>query len=372
MKMSYPVIFDFDKLKPCTMTVIVKYDVKDINLNALFILLPVTKEKVNDGDSGDFLGKKGGKIIFPQYMNKPGEILSMRWNHQVRGIMRSSKINKFPNSIVMDIGTSGRVISAKLSKTIELCGPTSEESIKEVLKYLLGHIQETGKDIEFLKENRAEALFLKEEYLKGRRALDDGPQSKILKIMEKYSQGYDALSLPSFLNFLLSLDFLYTGTLKVEEYFYEMTNILFNFGFPINQMEMARIMNSYPFVCNHTNMKSSNSVRIRYLYYKMNRNTGSQKLAIHTIKVNKSGHIKYSGPSLSQMRPIYYLFIERVLANYESICLYEPYKYSLPKFSSPRVYTREEWLAILREEDELRKRILDGEFTSQALEEYSS
>lgn len=357
-------MIEFESLKPCTMTVIVEYDVTDINLNALFILLPTTTESMTLDSNTQ---KKQGKIIFPPNMNKPGEILSMRWNNQVRGIVRSSKINKFPHSIVLDIGTSSRIISVKLSKTIELCGPTSYEIVHETVGYIINYMKTIKEEIDFLRTHHSLAVEMREKYLQGERCSQNEreyswEEKEVLRIFEKYSRGYKTETLPSFLQFLLSMDKeIYTGSLKVGECTCEMTNILFNLGFPVNQLELAKVMNYPPFVCNHTNIKSSSGVSIKYFYQKKVRGTGVEKPAIQTIKVNKSGHVKYSGPSLEKMRSVYYLFMERVLKNENEICLYESFRYSVPRLSPPRRYSQHEWKEKMEREQELKRRVLEHE-----------
>src|SRR5665648_400852 len=92
-----PPVFDFDRLKPVTMTVIVSYDVQELNLPALFMFLPVTDQVLPPHLS---VQKKQGKIRLPPELNRPGEILSMRYNKQVRGIIRSENAKSFPHLII--------------------------------------------------------------------------------------------------------------------------------------------------------------------------------------------------------------------------------------------------------------------------------
>lgn len=373
--MDYPPVVDFDTLKPNTMTMIVQYDITDINLDALFTLLPtIDMNTITEAEHQALqtFKKKQGKVVFPASLNIPGTILSMRWKNQLRGISRSLKVNKFPHSILIDIGTSFRVISVKLSKTIELCGPTSYEIAHEAVKYVLDHLCKTQADIRFLRDNHDKAQIVCNDLIAGvaddvQLEIYDNSDSEILRILRKYSRDCQGDSLPKFLSFLLSLDCdLYQGSLAEEEYTCEMANILFNLGYPINQVELSRVMNHEPFICSYTNMKTTSGVTIKKVYIKRSRSTGQDKLACHTIKVNKSGYVKYSGPSLETMKPVYYAFIERILRNYNTICLYESHHYLVTKPNTVREYTIKEWKNILVKEDILRKQILAGEFCDQS------
>src|SRR5579885_830950 len=96
MNNSHTPIYDFDNLKPILMTLIIEYDVDNLNLPALYVLIPATKLKIHNNS---FI-KKQGKIQFPRELNIPGEILSMRYMNNTKGIIRSKKPTCFPNAII--------------------------------------------------------------------------------------------------------------------------------------------------------------------------------------------------------------------------------------------------------------------------------
>ena len=93
MAISGPVVLDFDVLEPVTMTIIASLGLSDINLAAIFNLLPVTNLVL---PVGMHFQRKQGKIRIPPELNRPGEIMSMRWSGNVRGIVRSEKARSFP------------------------------------------------------------------------------------------------------------------------------------------------------------------------------------------------------------------------------------------------------------------------------------
>src|SRR5437870_5834649 len=93
-----PPVFNFAMMKPVTMTVIASYDVGELNLAGLFAFLPVTDQCLPAHLN---FKKKQGKIRLPPELNRPGEILSMRYNKQVRGIVRSETAKSFSHSIII-------------------------------------------------------------------------------------------------------------------------------------------------------------------------------------------------------------------------------------------------------------------------------
>src|SRR3990170_3961890 len=116
MAISGPVVLDFDVLEPVTMTIIASLGLSDINLAAIFNLLPVTNLVL---PVGMHFQRKQGKIRIPPELNRPGEIMSMRWSGNVRWIVRSEKARSFPHSIIIDVGTTNQIVSLKLSRSIK-------------------------------------------------------------------------------------------------------------------------------------------------------------------------------------------------------------------------------------------------------------
>lgn len=355
-----PPIFDFNRLKPVTMTIIASYDVQELNLAAIFAFLPVTNQNL---PSHVNFQKKQGKIRLPPDLNKPGEIFSMRYDKQVRGIIRSEKAKSFSHSIIIDIGTSERIISVKLSRTLELTGPTSFEIAREAAEAVLNHVRKCQENLDYLRNNREIALSLKAKFISGGQEPTDDLGKKIWSLFKEQTKGYSQDKISHFLDFMLNFNRnLYTGTLRLGEFECEMANILFNLGYPINQVTFAQTMTQPPFSCNFINAKSASAVNVYYNYIKFDRNTGQPKQAKHTIRVNKSGHVRHSGPNLEAMKPVYYAFMQRVLLYHNEIQSIESHgKQQLRIVGPGKSISVKEWKELLKGESDLRQKVIQGE-----------
>lgn len=355
-----PPIYDFDRLKPVTMTVIASYDVDELNLPAIFVFLPVTQKKLPAHLS---VQKKQGKIRLPPEFNIPGEILSMRYNHQVRGIVRSEKAKSFSHSIIIDIGTSDRIISVKLSRKLEFTGATSIAIAREAAESILRQTKQCQEDLQFIQNNLEQAFEIKEKFVKGQQVnADNKVESRVWKIFTEKTRGYTQEHVGDFLNFMLNFNRpLYTGSLELQQFECEMANILFNLGYPINQLAFVNIMNHPPFRCTFNNYKSASSVAVYYYYTKVDRNTGQPKQAKHTIRVNQSGHVRHSGPKLESMKAVYYAFMQRVIQHHEEIRSVENKKKQLRIDGPGRCLTIAEWRETIRQENNLRQKVIDGD-----------
>jgi hypothetical protein len=366
-----PPVFDFDRLKPVTMTVIVSYNVVELNLPAIFTFLPVTEQVLPRRLN---IQKKQGKIRLPPELNRPGEILSMRYDKQARGIIRSETARSFSHSIIIDMGTSERIISVKFSRTLEFTGPTSIDIAREAAESLLRHMKQCQDDLNFIRAHRDRALALKDVFLYGSRLHEsfDEADKRIWGIFQKQTRGYPADRVDMFLSFMIDFDRpLYTGTLELGEFECEMANILFNLGYPIDQVPFAQIMNQAPFRCGFNNYKSASAVVVYYDYIKYDRITGQPKLAKHTIRVNRSGHVRHSGPNLQAMKEVYHAFMQRVLQHYNEIQSVETSKQFLRIVGPSRAFSVPEWRALIKNEEELRDKILRGDVPMAKGEVYS-
>lgn len=361
-----PPVFDFDTFMPITMTVIASYDVGELNLPALFTFLPVTDQSLPPHLN---LQKKQGKIKLPPELNRPGEILSMRYDNKVRGIVRSENARSFSHSIIIDVGTSQRIVSVKLSRTLELTGPTSFEIAREAASTILGHVKKCQENLDLLRNNRDVAIKVKQKFLEAIHsreckipALEDPLERQILDIYRQQTKGYPIDRISDFLDFMINFNRnLYTGTLELGEFESEMINIQFNLGFSINQSAFNEIMNEYPFESKFNNVKSASAVNVYYNYQKIDRNTGQIKRARHTIRVNRSGHVRHSGPNMESMRLVYNAFMHRVLNNYDKIRSVETSKQQLRILGTPRALSVEEWREFLQEEEKRRQKFIRGD-----------
>lgn len=353
MEGSY--LLPFERLKVVTMVIITTLKVTELNLAAIFALLPVTRKSFLPGQH---LQRKQGKIKFRPEMNVPGEILSMRYKGHVRGIVRSEESKSFPHAIIIDIGTSSRIVSIKLAKTIEITGPPSFEVAQEAVGYLVDMIREAQKNLKIIQED-PEATQRAVQKIGGCQGSKDSDQ--IENILTKWIHGYPVDQINGFLDFLLSIPGgIYEGNLELGPFESEMINLACELGFPINRVAMAQAMNSEPFITNYNNAQNSRSVKLRYNYEKKDRTTGKLRQGSHTITINISGYVTHSGPNFESMEMVYYSFMKLILENLQTIQSTLPIPRKIKYFRSERVLGIPEYLELLQKEFDLRNRILEG------------
>ena len=314
-----PPVRKFEDLKPITMTVIVSYDVHDLNLPMLFRLLPVTSRTIENISS---LPRKQGKIKFPSYMNTPGEILNLRFKQEYRGIPRSQNTTSFDHTILGDIGTTSRITAIKLSATMEITGALSIEHAKETAEYVFDYMRHAQSMLDTIMDNKDTAYFVRDkylEYLMSGISMQDmsDTEKKIWDFYHSLTQGCSYTYSEMLTSYLTTTDVkLYNGSLDIKSCSSEMTNLHFNIGISINQFEFAQIQNTAPFKIMFNNHKNS-SVTLLVPYEKIVK--GKVKICEHNIRVNKSGHVCYSGPGPDKMRNLYYAFWKLLILNYEKI-----------------------------------------------------
>jgi len=367
-----PPIFNFKRLKPVTMTIIASLDIGELNLPAIFLFLPVTDQIL---PSNLNFQRKQGKIRLPDGLNIPGEILSMRYDGEVRGIVRSDKAYSFSHSIIIDIGTSERIVSVKLSRTIEITGATSYKIANEAASAVLKHVKRCQDNLRYICNHKNIARKVKQKFIENYEQsnieFDNEKEQKIYSIFKETTRGYAKETLDNFLDFIIDFNRnLYTGSLQLGKLCCEMANILFNLGYPINQLAFANIMNSPPFKCCYNNIKNSSAVNVYYYYTKYDRNTGNPKESKHTIRVNKSGHVRHSGPGLESMEKVYYAFMKRVLENCDRVESAERDKQQIRICGPSKCFSEKEYYDILENKRKLRLQLLAGEIPIANGEDY--
>lgn len=126
-------VVDFEHLKVTTMTVIVKLKGRT-TIGNVFPLLDITRLDLPPR----IRTTKKFKIPF---CGIPGAILSAKFQNITRGIVKSKSKRSFLNSITIDICTSKKNISAKLSgEIIHMCGPNSRELAIETANHIIDHL----------------------------------------------------------------------------------------------------------------------------------------------------------------------------------------------------------------------------------------
>jgi len=143
-------IIDFKKLKVTTMTVIVNLT-GFVTIEKSFPLLPITRLNIPDR----IKHKKNFKI---PYCKVPGAILSVKYQGNGRGLVKKSNNKKyFRNSVTINICTSVKNVSAKLSKAkIQMCGVNSKELALETAHNIINHLFKIQDDLDYIHENEDE------------------------------------------------------------------------------------------------------------------------------------------------------------------------------------------------------------------------
>lgn len=165
-------IVSFENIKITTMTVVVDI-VGSANIEAAFPLLPISRINLPN----TLITTKKFKIPWPG-AEHAGKIFAAKFSGVTRGLVKS-KTKSFRNAVVIDICTTEKNISAKLSKNkFQICGPTSERlaietaqhiinhliNIQEELDYINQHIPERDEVIRWLiKETKGEHFIINEE-----------------------------------------------------------------------------------------------------------------------------------------------------------------------------------------------------------------
>lgn len=386
----------FEKIYHTTSTIVFPLpEITGLNLPAIFSLLPILNINL---PKEVILSQKGGKIIYPSWWNIEGEILSMKYENETRGIVRSS-CGSFPTAISIDIGTSVRPISVFFSQTIKITGPPTFDIAEEALNSIINRIILLQKWLTLIKKNSDIFNDIAKKFLLSYG--DKSIRSDITKTVE-YITYIDLVSLDNKINkdknliecfedilytltqglskeraehfinnLLIPFDgILYTGKLDYSTYQSEMINIPFDLGFTINQNNLAKIMNKFPFNCCYNNARTSSTLLINYFYNKKDRK-GLIVTSKHTFKVNKSGYVMYSGPNLRDMEILYYAFLKRILLNIDFIKSTEQYVRKV-KISNPIQYSLAEWIHYLKSEQDLRDDIINNRVKYVYLDHYTN
>ena len=138
-------IVNFDNVKITTMTVVLDL-IGSANIEAVFPLLPITRLKLTNNPRAT----KKFKIPWPG-KEYAGSIFSAKYAGITRGIIKTSTNKSFRNSVSVDICTSEKNISAKLSKNkIHMCGPNSEALAIEAGQHLVNHLIDIQKELDYI------------------------------------------------------------------------------------------------------------------------------------------------------------------------------------------------------------------------------
>lgn len=335
-------IVPFEALKVTTMTIIMSLT-NGVNTEAAFHLLPITRIAIQQT-------RESSKCKLP-HCTIPGSILSMRYQKNIRGVIRS-KSSPFKNAVTIDISTTNKNISLKLSSfSIQMCGASSREDGVEAAGHVLNHLHRVQVILDKMKSDPANTQAAI-EWVKfnTRGAETEKPCWKEISCPNLSLRVYKPLAdfcivnphspIPLNLNsdvviFLLSLanDFIYHSDfcrkldfvsniqsvigdgLELKNVDEAMVNYNYSLGFEVDRALLNQYIDGqFGFISRYNNALAT-SVTIELPYeppegaaIKRRKN----KIPHHTFLVYKSGSVTQSGPGGELMKQAYYLFMNLI------------------------------------------------------------
>lgn len=316
---------DYKKLNITTMTIVMKLQ-GTININSTFHLLPITRVDIKP---------KPNTMKFKLPVAKQGNILSMRYRNMTRGIVKSTSNKYFKNSITLDVSTSNKNISMKISpNTLQMCGASSRQNgteaamdiinklyhINDNLGYIKTHTNNYHQAIAWLKENCRGTMTVKtviaERHFKNitlcyPKNLDDFTIISTIEcpiMLDHYIMDF-LISLQAdmtyYYDYINKLEHLHmfqdacTSDLILSEINEVMVNYNFNLGFEVNRDALNRLIDGRNGLYSHYDNALVTCVTIELphehpLEYKAKKH--KKGIPHHTFLVYRSGSVTQSGP----------------------------------------------------------------------------
>jgi len=335
-------ITPFNALQITTMTIVMTLS-NGVNTEAAFQLLPITRIAIQQT-------RESSKCRLP-HCEIPGSILSVRHRGNVRGVIRS-KSDPFKNAVTIDISTSRKNISLKLSSfSIQMCGASSREDGIEAATHVLNHLRHIQNILNRMQSNKSatlEAIEWVKNVTKGDivekpfweekqflnvtlRIYRPKQEYSIIKPMVDITENLDK----DVVRFLLSLcdDFLYHSDmcrkldfipnihiiinepLELKNVDEAMVNYNYSLGFEVDRARLNQFIDGQNGFISRYNNALATSVTIELPYdppagtsIKRRKN----KIPHHTFLVYRSGSVTQSGPGGRLMEEAYYLFMNTI------------------------------------------------------------
>lgn len=340
----------FPDLKITTMTMVLTLTAS-VNKDVVFHLLPITRIPVSQK-------RATSKCKLP-HSDTPGTIFSVRHKGNVRGIIRTNA-GPFKNAVTIDISTSVKNLSVKLSPTsVQLTGASSRADGVEATTHVINHILNiqrlieriradediTADAIQWVKENTRSTLCAR-EYQVAKQCT--GMVLNITRTVYDHSITKPTVEVPDHLDgelvalFLsLSDDFLYhsdfcrkldflpsvpnaidtlegedtTPELTIEHVNVAMMNYNYSLGFEVDRARLNMFMHNNSGFVSRFNNEFTNCVTVELPYepppgatIKRRKN----KVPHVTFLVYFSGSVTLSGPGGTIMEDAYYLFMNTI------------------------------------------------------------
>lgn len=333
----------YEKLSVTTMTLVMTLS-NGVNTEAAFQLLPITRIAIHQT-------RESSKCKLP-HCEIPGSILSMRYRGNVRGVIRS-KSDPFKNAVTIDISTSRKNISLKLSSfSIQMCGASSREDGIEAANHVISHlcnIQSVLNKIQDNPDGTREAIDWVKIITRGEiieKPLWEEKQFinvalRIYRPLSDHSIIKPMITIPENLDkditlFILSLcdDFIYHSDmcrkldfipnihtiidepLQLKNVDEAMVNYNYSLGFEVDRARLNQFIDGQNGFISRYNNALATSVTIE-LPYEPPAGTSikrrKNKIPHHTFLVYRSGSVTQSGPGGRLMEDAYYLFMNTIV-----------------------------------------------------------
>lgn len=340
-------ITPYEELKVTTMTLVMSLS-NAVNIELAFFLLPITRMDLG-------FVRETVKCKLP-HCSIPGSILSMRYCGNIRGLIRSNA-KPFKNAVTIDISTSSKNISLKLSTySIQMCGASSKEDGIEAAYHVMNHLKYAQYLITKIHNNLITAVKtfdwvktitkgseIRKPYMEtitGRSGNSDNNKTLTLNVT-KYNVDNEiikpVIEIPTdvdaeLVSFLLPMcdDFIYYSDfcakldyilnaqklidepLEIEHIDEAMVNYNYSLNFEVDRERLNQYIDGKNDFISRYNNALATSVTIELSYEPLT-NTGikrrKNKIPHHTFLVYRSGSVTQSGPGGELMKQAYYLFM---------------------------------------------------------------
>lgn len=354
----------FDSFPITTMTLVFPFE-GCVDIHKVVHLLPWTNVDIR-------APKRCVKKLKLPKIGIPGAIISVRFERVFRGLIRTASENSFSNSIMIDIGTTDKFVSVKLSADkIHVTGAISEENGQEAAQYILEHIDRIQNMLIYLRENKEEVQTTIDWIISASRGKAELKQTKVLpnrtgkfqlfhmedvedyhlpnktEVLNEIPDNVDPTVADFFLDYIN--DFIYHSDfvkkinwineteaihdqvepLKISKMIKAMVNYNYCLGFQIDRNRLSELVNGSGGFFARFNNVIDHSVKIEFPYVpsedrallKKTRKRGN--VSCHTFMIYMSGRVTQSGPDQVLMREIYYRLMEIIKNIYTEIKIEE-------------------------------------------------
>lgn len=333
-------LLGFDNLPVTTMTVVIELS-GSVNLDVAFPLLEIKRLNIPPPK------RQTQKYKIP-FCDIPGSILSARYKGCTRGIIKGRGKKFFLNAITLDLSTSKKNVSVKLSKSkMQMCGITSIDLAKEAADYLISKLQKVQHNIQLMKSNPdttkqiINRLKLETKGQETCLCIDNNlVKVHLIKIPEinsnseinnfLLSQARDFATFEDYnahLDWIMTVDYVIEEPLKILEINKVMVNFNYDLGFSINRFALSYLINGKNGFISRYDNTIDHSVTIELpcdIPEKLQKTRRKDKIPCHTFLVYRSGLVTQSGPGEELMKDVFDLFCTTIYSIRDQIQITKP------------------------------------------------